>query len=57
MRCLGCRCSCCRCQRVFVFCVVGWCVVVCNGVVGDLGVVPFVCIVKRVVLDVVLWVV
>ena len=49
MRCLCCKCSCCCCQRGFVFYGAGWCGVVCRSVVGVLGVVPFVCIVRRVV--------
>ena len=49
MLCLDCRCICFRCQREFVFCNVGWCGVMCSSVVGGLGVVPFVCIVRHVV--------
>ena len=43
----------CRCRIEFVFCVWGLWLDVCIGVVGDLGVVRFVCIGKRVVLGVV----
>ena len=47
--CLGCKCSCCRCRGGFGSCDVDWLGVACSSVVDDLGVVPFVCIVMRVV--------
>ena len=49
VRCLGCECSCCCYQRGFVFYGVDWRGVVCSSVVDVLGVVLFVCIVRRVV--------